>query len=59
MTITPASSPTNNGVVVGNVPTDSGGRYFYSTEGKDNMSPTYKPLKRELESIECRHRLGY
>ncbi len=42
-----------------NVPTDSGGRYFYVTEGKDYWSPSYMPVKRELESFECRHGLGY
>lgn len=42
-----------------NVPTDSGGRYFYITEGKDYWSPSYMPVKRELESFECRHGLGY
>lgn len=42
-----------------NVPTDSGGRYFYVSEGKDYWSPSYMPVKRELESFECRHGLGY
>jgi len=42
-----------------NVPTDSGGRYFYITEGKDYWSPSYMPVKRELEFFECRHGLGY
>ncbi len=42
-----------------NVPTDSGGRYFYISEGKDYWSPSYMPVKRELESFECRHGLGY
>jgi cellobiose phosphorylase len=42
-----------------NVPTDSGGRYFYINEGGDYWSPSYMPVKRELESFECRHGLGY
>jgi cellobiose phosphorylase len=42
-----------------NVPADSGGRYFYISEGKDYWSPSYMPVKRELESFECRHGLGY
>jgi cellobiose phosphorylase len=42
-----------------NVPTDSGGRYFYVSEGKDYWSPSYMPVKRELEHYECRHGLGY
>lgn len=42
-----------------NVPTDSGGRYFYVNEGGDYWSPSYMPVKRELESFECRHGLGY
>jgi cellobiose phosphorylase len=42
-----------------NVPTDSGGRYFYISEGGDYWSPSYMPVKRELESFECRHGLGY
>jgi cellobiose phosphorylase len=42
-----------------NVPTDSGGRYFYIREGDDYWTPTYMPVKRQLERFECRHGLGY
>jgi cellobiose phosphorylase len=43
-----------------NVPTDSGGRYFYVSEGRgEYWSPSYMPVKRDLESFECRHGLGY
>ncbi|HEY4105747.1 MAG TPA: glycosyl transferase [Polyangiaceae bacterium] len=42
-----------------NVPTDSGGRYFYINEGGDAWTPTFMPMKKELESFECRHGLGY
>jgi cellobiose phosphorylase len=42
-----------------NVPTDAGGRYFYIVDGKDCWTPTWAPMKAELESFECRHGLGY
>jgi cellobiose phosphorylase len=42
-----------------NVPTDSGGRYFYVRDGQDFWTPTWAPVKRDLESYECRHGLGY
>lgn len=42
-----------------NVPTDSGGRYFYINEGGDSWTPTYMPMKKELSFFECRHGLGY
>jgi cellobiose phosphorylase len=42
-----------------NVPVDSGGRYFYVREGDDYWTPTYMPVKRQLERFECRHGLGY
>ena len=42
-----------------NVPTDSGGRYFYLRDGDDVWTPTFMPCKKELESFECRHGLGY
>jgi cellobiose phosphorylase len=42
-----------------NVPTDTGGRYFYIWDGGDYWSPSYMPVKRELDSFECRHGLGY
>jgi cellobiose phosphorylase len=42
-----------------NVPTDSGGRYFYVKDGDDYWTPTWAPVKRELEGYECRHGLGY
>jgi cellobiose phosphorylase len=42
-----------------NVPTDSGGRYFYVKDGDDYWTPTWAPVKRELEHYECRHGLGY
>jgi cellobiose phosphorylase len=42
-----------------NVPTDVGGRYFYIHDGGDYWTPSYMPVKRELDSFECRHGLGY
>jgi cellobiose phosphorylase len=42
-----------------NVPVDQGGRYFYVVDGDDYWSPTYMPVKRTLDSFECRHGLGY
>jgi len=42
-----------------NAPTDVGGRYFYIHDGGDYWTPSYMPVKRELESFEARHGLGY
>ncbi|MBV9945758.1 MAG: glycosyl transferase, partial [Myxococcales bacterium] len=42
-----------------NLPTDVGGRYFYVRDGNDFWSPSYMPVKRELDFYECRHGLGY
>ncbi|HAA42841.1 MAG TPA: glycosyl transferase [Ruminiclostridium sp.] len=42
-----------------NVPLDMGGRYFYIYDDGDFWSPGWSPVKKELESYECRHGLGY
>jgi cellobiose phosphorylase len=42
-----------------NTPTDVGGRYFYVNDGGDLWSPSYMPVKRDLDFYECRHGLGY
>ena len=42
-----------------NVPIDMGGRYFYIHDNGDFWSPGWSPVKKELESYECRHGLGY
>jgi cellobiose phosphorylase len=42
-----------------NAPTDVGGRYFYVYDDGDYWSPSYMPVKRELDFFECRHGLGY
>ena len=41
------------------VPIDNGGRYFYINDNGDVWSHTWKPVKKELDSYECRHGLGY
>jgi len=41
------------------IPTDLGGRYFYLKEGQTFWSPTWQPVKTELDAYECRHGLGY
>jgi len=48
-----------------NVPLDSGGRYIYMRDDQspaDNplfWSPSWQPVRRELDEYECRHGLGY
>ncbi len=42
-----------------NVPIDMGGRYFYIHDNGDFWSPGWSPVKKELDSYECRHGLGY
>ncbi len=42
-----------------NVPTDSGGRYYYIKEGNTVFNPGFMPVKTELDSYECRHGMGY
>ncbi|MEZ0537500.1 GH36-type glycosyl hydrolase domain-containing protein [Caldicellulosiruptoraceae bacterium PP1] len=42
-----------------NVPIDYGGRYFYINDGKSIWSPSWKPVKEDLDKYECRHGLGY
>lgn len=43
-----------------NVPLDlGGGRYYYLYDEGDFWSPGYAPVKRELDSYECRHGMGY
>jgi cellobiose phosphorylase len=41
------------------VPTDAGGRTFYVRDGDDTWTPSWAPVKRDLEHFECRHGLGY
>lgn len=42
-----------------NVPTDTNGRYFYINDNGTVWSPTWQPVKTELDQYECRHGLGY
>ncbi|MCD1257599.1 glycosyl transferase [Paenibacillus athensensis] len=42
-----------------NVPIDHGGRYFYVHDEGDFWTPGWMPVKRDLDSYECRHGLGY
>ncbi len=41
------------------IPLDGNGRYFYIKSGKKFWSPTYQPVRSELDSYSCRHGLGY
>ncbi len=41
-----------------NVPTDAGGRYFYIRDRNDVWTPSWMPVKAELDRFECRHGLG-
>jgi len=42
-----------------NVPTDSGGRYFYIRDSGDIWTPSWMPMKSALDRYECRHGMGY
>ena len=44
-----------------NVPQDAGGRYVYLRDDGNGefWSPTWQPVRRELDRYECRHGLGY
>lgn len=43
-----------------NVPLDlGGGRYYYLYDDGDYWSPGWAPAKKELDSYECRHGMGY
>jgi cellobiose phosphorylase len=42
-----------------NVPMDGGGKYFYIKDGDTVWSPSWKPVKTELDSYECRHGMNY
>lgn len=42
-----------------NVPADNGGRYFYINDGGDCWTHSFMPMKKELDSYECRHGMGY
>ena len=44
-----------------NVPLDNGGRYIYvrDDESGEFWSPTWQPVRKKLDTYECRHGMGY
>ena len=42
-----------------NIPADAGGRYFYVNDGGDVWTPSWLPVKAELDHFETRHGMGY
>lgn len=42
-----------------NIPTDIGGRYLFVNDGGDVWTPSWLPVKADLDFYECRHGLGY
>ena len=42
-----------------NIPTDSGGRYLFVNDGGDVWTPTWLPVRAELDHFEARHGMGY
>ena len=42
-----------------NIPTDIGGRYTFINDGGDVWTPTWLPVKADLDFYECRHGMGY
>ena len=44
-----------------NIPADQGGRYFYlrDMDSGEFWSATWQPVRKKLDSYECRHGLGY
>ncbi len=42
-----------------NIPTDAGGRYLYVNDGGDVWTPSWLPVKADLDHFETRHGLGY
>src|SRR6478736_7859353 len=42
-----------------NIPIDAGGRYLYVNDGGDVWTPSWLPVKAELDRFEARHGLGY
>jgi cellobiose phosphorylase len=41
------------------VPKDNPGRYIYICDGDKTWNPSFKPVRTELDSYQCRHGLGY
>lgn len=42
-----------------NIPTDEGGRYLFVHDDGDVWTPTWQPVRAELDHFEARHGLGY
>ncbi len=42
-----------------NIPTDIGGRYLFVNDGGDVWTPSWLPVKADLDFFEARHGLGY
>ncbi|WP_372593592.1 GH36-type glycosyl hydrolase domain-containing protein [Actinotalea sp.] len=42
-----------------NIPSDVGGRYFFVNDGGDTWTPTWLPVKADLDHFETRHGMGY
>ena len=42
-----------------NIPNDEGGRYYYIKDGNDVWNPGWQPVRKDLDSYECRHGMGY
>ena len=42
-----------------NLPTDAGGRYLYVNDGGDVWTPSWMPVKADLDHFETRHGMGY
>ncbi|WP_028049240.1 GH36-type glycosyl hydrolase domain-containing protein [Cellulomonas sp. URHD0024] len=42
-----------------NIPTDAGGRYLYVNDGGDVWTPSWLPVKADLDHFEAAHGLGY
>ncbi|MBN2803620.1 MAG: glycosyl transferase [Deltaproteobacteria bacterium] len=41
------------------IPTDNTGKYFYINDGESVWTPSWMPVKTDLDSYECRHGMGY
>ncbi|PFG18626.1 GH36-type glycosyl hydrolase domain-containing protein [Serinibacter salmoneus] len=42
-----------------NIPTDEGGRYLFVNDGGDVWTPSWMPMKADLDHFETRHGMGY
>ncbi len=42
-----------------NAPIDMGGKYYYINDGGTVWSPSWSPVKEDLDAYSCRHGMGY